>query len=118
MPPRQHKQVSERPLGISLDRAERIDDEYALLAELDRPTYGDPITVASGEASVFWAYGVTAQAAVLNGRPDLVISHTPATISSPTSRAKRCSTDGYRVVGARSVGKTLRASICSHFSRT
>ena len=47
------------------------------IADLDRPDYGDRVTVRPGETPVFWACGVTPQAAVLNARPEIAISHAP-----------------------------------------
>lgn len=47
------------------------------IRELDRPDYGDPVPVLPGEFPVFWACGVTPQAAVLGSRPPLCITHSP-----------------------------------------
>ena len=44
---------------------------------LDRPDYGDPVTVRDGEIPVFWACAVTPQAAIGNARPSLAITHAP-----------------------------------------
>ena len=45
--------------------------------DLARPDYGDPVTVRPDEVPVFWACGVTSQAAVMASRPDFAISHAP-----------------------------------------
>ncbi len=47
------------------------------IADLDRPDYGDSVTVRPGEVPVFWACGVTPQAAMINARPELAITHAP-----------------------------------------
>jgi uncharacterized protein YcsI (UPF0317 family) len=47
------------------------------IADLDRPDYGDPVTIHPGEIPVFWACGVTPIEAVMNAKPDLAITHEP-----------------------------------------
>ncbi len=47
------------------------------IEDLDRPDYGDPIDVLPGEIPVFWACGVTPQAALMAARPPLCITHAP-----------------------------------------
>jgi uncharacterized protein YcsI (UPF0317 family) len=55
-----------------------VGDPAALgIADLDRPEYGDPVEVRAGELPVFWACGVTPQAAVAASRPPLAITHAP-----------------------------------------
>ena len=45
--------------------------------QIDNPDYGDPVPIHPGEIPVFWACGVTPQAAALASRPPLMISHAP-----------------------------------------
>jgi len=45
--------------------------------DLDRPDFGDPVTVEEGEIPVFWPCGVTAQAAAVHGKIPLMIAHAP-----------------------------------------
>lgn len=45
--------------------------------DLARPDYGDPVDVLAGEVPVFWACGVTPQAALLAAKPALCITHAP-----------------------------------------
>ena len=45
--------------------------------DLARPDYGDAVEVRADEIPVFWACGVTPQAALLNARPPLAITHAP-----------------------------------------
>ena len=47
------------------------------IADLNRPDFGDPVPVRPGEVPVFWACGVTPQAAVMASRPPFAISHAP-----------------------------------------
>jgi uncharacterized protein YcsI (UPF0317 family) len=47
------------------------------IVDLDRPDYGDPVTIRPGEIPVFWACGVTPIEAVMNARPNLAITHEP-----------------------------------------
>jgi uncharacterized protein YcsI (UPF0317 family) len=55
-----------------------VGDPVALgIVDLDAPDFGDPVEVRSGEVPVFWACGVTPQAAVMESRPPLAIAHAP-----------------------------------------
>jgi uncharacterized protein YcsI (UPF0317 family) len=45
--------------------------------DLDRPDFGDPVEIRSGEVPVFWACGVTPQAVAMEARPPLCITHKP-----------------------------------------
>jgi len=47
------------------------------IADLTAPDYGDAVRIAPGEIPVFWACGVTPQAAVVESRPPFAISHAP-----------------------------------------
>lgn len=47
------------------------------ISDLSRPDFGDAVPIASDELPVFWACGVTPQAAVMAARPPLVITHSP-----------------------------------------
>jgi uncharacterized protein YcsI (UPF0317 family) len=42
-----------------------------------RPDYGDAVPVEAGELPVFWACGVTPQAAIAAARPPFAITHAP-----------------------------------------
>ena len=44
---------------------------------LDRPDFGDPVTVKPGEIPVFWACGVTSQLAATSAPLSRVITHAP-----------------------------------------
>ncbi|MFK8034431.1 MAG: putative hydro-lyase [Hyphomicrobiales bacterium] len=45
--------------------------------DLARPDYGDPVDVPDDEVPVFWACGVTPQAAIAKVKPSLTITHAP-----------------------------------------
>ncbi len=47
------------------------------IRNLERPDFGDPVEVRPGEVPVFWACGVTPQAAAMEVRPPLLITHKP-----------------------------------------
>ena len=47
------------------------------IADLQRPDYGDPQPIHEGELPVFWACGVTPQAALLNAKLPIAITHAP-----------------------------------------
>ncbi len=47
------------------------------IRDLDRPDFGDPVELRPGEVPVFWACGVTPQAAAMEVRPPLLITHQP-----------------------------------------
>jgi uncharacterized protein YcsI (UPF0317 family) len=45
--------------------------------DIGKPDFGDPVEVRSGEVPVFWACGVTPQAALMQARPPFAITHKP-----------------------------------------
>ena len=47
------------------------------IADITRPDYGDSVEIRPGEIPVFWACGVTPQAAVERAKPPIVITHAP-----------------------------------------
>lgn len=47
------------------------------IADLSRPDYGDAVPVNENELPVFWACGVTPQAALQQARPPIAITHAP-----------------------------------------
>lgn len=47
------------------------------ITDLHRPHYGEPVTIHPGEVPVFWACGVTPQAALAEARPPFAITHKP-----------------------------------------
>jgi uncharacterized protein YcsI (UPF0317 family) len=47
------------------------------IADLDRPDFGDPVERPTGDVPVFWACGVTPQAAVMASKVPFAITHAP-----------------------------------------
>ncbi|HRO16527.1 MAG TPA: DUF1445 domain-containing protein, partial [Paracoccus sp. (in: a-proteobacteria)] len=47
------------------------------IADLGRPDFGDPVEVRPGEVPVFWACGVTPQAAIMASKVPFAITHAP-----------------------------------------
>jgi len=47
------------------------------IADLSTPDFGDPVPIGPDDVPVFWACGVTPQAAVMASRPPFAISHAP-----------------------------------------
>jgi uncharacterized protein YcsI (UPF0317 family) len=66
----QFPEVHGAPIHIGLPDQIGIDD-------LQSPDFGDAVPVADDELPVFWACGVTPQAAVMAARPEFVITHSP-----------------------------------------
>jgi len=57
---------------VHLGRPEEIG-----IRDLSRPDYGDPVDVAANEIPVFWACGVTPQAAIAAAKIPFAITHAP-----------------------------------------
>ncbi|KGJ02096.1 Uncharacterized protein YcsI, UPF0317 family [Paracoccus halophilus] len=47
------------------------------ISDLSRPEFGDAVEIRPGEVPVFWACGVTPQAALMASRPPFAITHAP-----------------------------------------
>ena len=85
--------VSMRPLtGADAQRAAQItarfprvhgapvhigDPAQIGIADIGQPDFGDPVEILPGELPVFWACGVTPQAALHAARPEFCITHAP-----------------------------------------
>lgn len=57
--------------------------------DLDAPDFGDPVEVLPGEVPVFWACGVTPQAAVTASGPAYAIGHAPGHMAITDIRDSR-----------------------------
>lgn len=53
------------------------DPQLIGIPRLDQPDYGDAVDIQSDEIPVFWACGVTPQAALAQARPEFCITHAP-----------------------------------------
>lgn len=47
------------------------------IEDVNRPDFGDSVTIKDGEVPVFWPCGVTPQNVIMNVKPELVITHSP-----------------------------------------
>lgn len=47
------------------------------ISDISKPDFGDAVEVRAGELPVFWACGVTPQAAVMQAKPPFAITHKP-----------------------------------------
>ncbi|WP_309069527.1 putative hydro-lyase [Microbacterium sp.] len=47
------------------------------IADIDAPEFGDAPEIRAGEVPVFWACGVTPQAAIMASRPPFALTHAP-----------------------------------------
>ena len=50
------------------------------IADLSKPDYGDSVRVYEDELPVFWACGVTPQAALVASKPGFAITHSPGSM--------------------------------------
>lgn len=64
-----------------------VGDPRALgIEDLSRPDFGDPVDAEPGDVPVFWACGVTPQAALMASRPPFAITHAPGYMFITDSR--------------------------------
>ena len=63
------------------------------IADVNRPDFGDPPDMRPGDLPVFWACGVTPQAAIAAARPGLAITHAPGYMRVTDSPAARAEAD-------------------------
>jgi len=70
-------QITSRFPGVHGAPVHIGDPSLIGIKDLNLPDYGDPITVLPDEIPVFWACGVTPQAALLKARPQICITHSP-----------------------------------------
>ena len=47
------------------------------IRDVNRPDFGDPVTIRAGELPVFWACGVTPQTVLMEAKPPFAITHKP-----------------------------------------
>jgi uncharacterized protein YcsI (UPF0317 family) len=70
-------QITSRFPGVHGAPVHVGDPSLIGINDLSRPDYGDAVTVLPDELPVFWACGVTPQAAIVQARPDFCITHAP-----------------------------------------
>lgn len=59
------------------------------IMDLSKPDFGDAVEIPAGHIPVFWACGVTPQAAVMESRPALAIGHAPGHMLITDARDSR-----------------------------
>lgn len=47
------------------------------IKDINKPDFGDMVTIKEGEVPVFWACGVTPQAVAMEVKPEIMITHAP-----------------------------------------
>lgn len=47
------------------------------IKDINKPDFGDSVTINPGETPVFWACGVTPQSIMMSSKPDFCITHAP-----------------------------------------
>jgi uncharacterized protein YcsI (UPF0317 family) len=47
------------------------------IKDIDKPEFGEPVTIRAGEVPVFWACGVTPQAVAMKSKPEIMLAHAP-----------------------------------------
>jgi len=53
------------------------DPSFLGISNIEKPDFGDAVTINEGEVFVFWACGVTPQLAIKNAKPSICITHSP-----------------------------------------
>ncbi|MDR1740869.1 MAG: putative hydro-lyase [Synergistaceae bacterium] len=55
-----------------------VGDPAAIgIKDIDKPDFGEAVPIYEGEYPVFWACGVTPQAAIMAAKPEFAITHAP-----------------------------------------
>jgi uncharacterized protein YcsI (UPF0317 family) len=70
-------QVTSRFPGVHGAPVHIGDPAVIGISDLAQPDYGDAVDIYEGEVPVFWACGVTPQAAAVQSKPSLMITHSP-----------------------------------------
>lgn len=71
------KEITERYPNVHGGPVQIGDPEAIGIRDIKRPDYGDSVEIREGEIPVFWACGVTPQAAIENAKLPLVVTHAP-----------------------------------------
>ena len=70
-------QITSRFPGVHGAPVHLGDPTLIGITDLQKPDYGDAVEVMPDELPVFWACGVTPQAAIAQARPEFCITHAP-----------------------------------------
>jgi uncharacterized protein YcsI (UPF0317 family) len=73
-------QITSRFLDVHGAPVHLGDPTLIGIRDLARPDYGDAVDVMPDEIPVFWACGVTPQAAIAQARPEFCITHAPGSM--------------------------------------
>lgn len=73
--------------SAGIGRIETTSGPAALgISDLGSPDFGDAVPMRDGEVPVFWACGVTPQAAIMQSRPPVAIGHAPGMMAITDAR--------------------------------
>jgi uncharacterized protein YcsI (UPF0317 family) len=53
------------------------DPAYIGIKDINKPDFGESVTIRDGEVPVFWACGVTPQSVIMSAKPKIAITHAP-----------------------------------------
>lgn len=70
-------QITSRFPGVHGAPVHVGDPGFLGIRDLQKPDFGDPVSIRPGEVPMFWACGVTPQVALLKAKPTLAITHAP-----------------------------------------
>ncbi|MGB0575495.1 MAG: putative hydro-lyase [Alphaproteobacteria bacterium] len=67
------------------------DPAYLGIKNIEKPEFGEPVTMTADHLPVFWPCGVTPQEAIVNAKPPIAITHAPGHmfVSDITSESTR-----------------------------
>ncbi len=71
------KEITEKYPNVHGGPVQIGNPEEIGISDISSPDYGDSVEIREGEIPVFWACGVTPQAAIENAKLPLVITHAP-----------------------------------------
>ncbi|MFJ5769658.1 putative hydro-lyase [Psychrobacillus sp. NPDC093180] len=83
MRPMSHKdairaiQITSRFPGVHGAPIHIGDPSQIGISNIEKPDFGDAVTIKEGEVPVFWACGVTPQAVAMQSKPSIMITHAP-----------------------------------------
>lgn len=68
------------------------------IRDLGAPEWGDPVTLRPGEVPVFWGCGTTPQNALLQAKPEIIVTHKPGCLLITDVPSRADAMDGQRLV--------------------
>lgn len=70
-------QITSRFPGVHGAPIQIGNPEEIGITDINKPDFGDAVTIKEGEVPVFWACGVTPQAVAMESKPSIMITHAP-----------------------------------------